>query len=98
MSGYFPEPTKEEKERLKNRPKKEPIKLRVKILSNSLSLYLDLYKDGKRQYEFLKLYLNEETDLSVKEQNRQTLEVAYTILHEKIAELNKRGGGWFYIP
>lgn len=93
MAGYFPEPTKEEKERLKNRPK-EPIKLRVKILSNSLSLYLDLYKDGKRQYEFLKLYLNEETDLSVKEQNRQTLEVAYTILHEKIAELNKRGAGF----
>lgn len=93
MAGYFPEPTKEEKERLKNRPK-EPIKLRVKILSNSLSLYLDLYKDGKRQYEFLKLYLNEETDLSVKEQNRQTLEIAYTILHEKIAELNKRGAGF----
>ena len=54
MAGYFPEPTKEEKERLKNRPK-EPIKLRVKILSNSLSLYLDLYKDGKRQYEFFKV-------------------------------------------
>lgn len=93
MAGYFPEPTKEEKERLKNQPK-EPIKLRVKILSNSLSLYLDLYKDGKRQYEFLKLYLNEETDLSVKEQNRQILEIANTILHEKVADLNKRGAGF----
>ena len=67
--GYFPEQTKEEKERLKNQPK-EPIRLRVKKLSHSLSLYLDLYKDGKREYEFLKLYLNEETDLGVKEQNR----------------------------
>lgn len=93
MAGYFPEPTKEEKERLKNQPK-EPIKLRVKTLSNSLSLYLDLYKDGKRQYEFLKLYLNEETDLSVKERNRQNLEIANTILHEKIADLNKRGAGF----
>lgn len=93
MAGYFPEPTKEEKERLKNQPK-EPIKLRVKILSNSLSLYLDLYKDGKRQYEFLKLYLNVETNLSVKEQNRQNLEIANTILHEKIADLNKRGAGF----
>lgn len=93
MAGYFPEPTKEEKERIKNQPK-EPIKLRVKTLSNSLSLYLDLYKDGKRQYEFLKLYLNEETDLSVKERNRQNLEIANTILHEKIADLNKRGAGF----
>ena len=51
MAGYFPEPTKEEKERLKNRPK-EPIKLRVKILSNSLSLYLDLYKEVNGNMNF----------------------------------------------
>lgn len=93
QNGYFPELTKEEKERLKNQPK-EPIRLRVKKLSNSLSLYLDLYKDGKRQYDFLKLYLNEETDLITKEQNRQTLEIATTILHEKIADLNKKGAGF----
>lgn len=93
MAGYFPELTKETKELIKNQPK-EPIKLRVKILSNSLSLYLDLYKDGKRQYEFLKLYLNEETDLSVKENNCRNLEIANTILHEKIADLNKRGAGF----
>ena len=90
--GYFPEQTKVEKERLKNQPK-EPIRLRVKKLSHSLSLYLDLYKDGKREYEFLKLYLNEETDLGVKEQNRQNLEIAFTILHDRITELNKRGAG-----
>lgn len=93
QNGYFPELTKEEKERLKNQPK-EPIRLRVKKLSNSLSLYLDLYKDGKRQYDFLKLYLNEETDLITKEQNRQTLEIATTILHERIADLNKKGAGF----
>lgn len=93
LAGYFPELTKEEKERLKNQPK-EPIKLRVKALSNSLSLYLDLYKEGKRQYDFLKLYLNEETTLKVKEQNRQTLEIANTILHERIADLNKKGAGF----
>lgn len=90
--GYFPEQTKEEKERLKNQPK-EPIRLRIKRLSHSLSLYLDLYKDGKREYEFLKLYLNEETDLRVKEQNRQSLEIAFTILHDRITELNKKGAG-----
>ena len=93
LNGYFPELTKEEREKLKNQPKGR-IKLRVKKLSSSLSLYLDLYKDGKRQYDFLKLYLNEESDLSVKEQNRQTLEIANTILHEKIADLNKKGAGF----
>ena len=37
---------------------KEPIKLRAKSLSNgNKSLYLDIYKDGKRTYEFLKLYI-----------------------------------------
>ncbi len=93
LAGYFPEPTKEEKERLKNQPK-EPIKLRTKVLSNSLSLYLDLYKDGERQYEFLKLYLNEEVNLEAKERNRETLEIANTILYSKIADLNKKGAGF----
>lgn len=93
MAGYFPELTRQEIERLKNQPK-EPIRMRVKILSNSLSLYLDLYKEGKREYEFLKLYLNPEIDLSVKEQNSQTLEIATTILKEKIAGFNKEGRGF----
>lgn len=92
MDGYFPETAKIEKGQFNNKPK-EPIKLRAKVLSNSLSLYLDLYKDGKRQYEFLRLYLNEEIDLPTKERNRQNLEIANTILHEKIADLNKRGAG-----
>ena len=38
---------------------KEPIKLRVKHLANgNKSIYLDMYMNGKRKYEFLKLYLN----------------------------------------
>lgn len=37
---------------------KEPVRLRVKNLANGVqSLYLDCYVDGKRSYEFLKLYL-----------------------------------------
>ncbi|MDE5840661.1 MAG: site-specific integrase, partial [Muribaculaceae bacterium] len=36
---------------------KEPIKLRFKTLANgNQSLYLDYYHDGKREYEFLRLY------------------------------------------
>lgn len=92
MAAYFPKPTKEEKEQAKNQPK-EPIKLRAKKLKDCLSLYLDCYKDGKRQYQFLNLYLNIETDDRVKEQNRQNFEIAKTVQQEKIVSLNKTGAG-----
>ena len=37
---------------------KEPIRIRRKTLKNgNISLYLDIYRNGKRDYEFLKLYL-----------------------------------------
>jgi hypothetical protein len=41
---------------------KEPIKIRYKELKNGAkSIYLDVYRNGKRNYEFLKLYLVPET-------------------------------------
>ena len=37
---------------------KEPERLRMKQLSNGKkSIYLDIYHNGKRTYEYLKLYL-----------------------------------------
>ena len=37
---------------------KEPVKVRTKKLADgSESYYLDIYVDGRRSYEFLKLYL-----------------------------------------
>ena len=37
---------------------KEPVTIRFKELANgNKSVYLDIYKDGKRTYEFLKLYI-----------------------------------------
>ena len=37
---------------------KEPVRLRFKELANgNQSIYLDIYHDGRRSYEFLKLYL-----------------------------------------
>lgn len=92
MAAYFPKPTEEEKNQAKNQPK-EPIKLRAKKLKDCLSLYLDCYKDGKRQYQFLNLYLNAETDDRVKEQNRQNFSIAKTVQQEKIVNLNKTGAG-----
>ena len=42
---------------------KEPIRLRTKELANgSKSLYLDIYRNGKRTYEYLKMYLIPETE------------------------------------
>ena len=53
---------------------KEPIRLRFKELANgNKSLYLDIYKDGKRAYEFLKLYLIPETDEAAKARNAKIL-------------------------
>lgn len=46
---------------------KEPVRVRYKALSDgSQSVYLDIYRDGKRQYEFLKLYLIPETSAAAK--------------------------------
>ena len=52
---------------------KEPVRVRTKKLSDgSESFYLDIYVNGKRSYEFLKMYLLPEVNTKVKEQNRVT--------------------------
>ena len=58
--------------RVKNHTKvKEPIRLRMKPLSDgSKSLYLDIYRDGKRTYEYLKMYIIPETDNNARRQNQ----------------------------
>lgn len=64
---------------------KEPIKLRTKKLSNgNLSIYLDIYTNGKREYEFLKLYLIPEKTKADKIQNEETLRTANAIKAQKI--------------
>ena len=46
------------KQQASTKAKKEPVTLREKTLANgNKSLYLDIYRNGKREYEFLKLYL-----------------------------------------
>ena len=75
---------------------KEPIRLREKQLSNgNKSLYLDIYRNGKREYEFLKLYLIPETagDLTVKERNKQTIIQANAIKAQRIIELTNDEAG-----
>lgn len=75
---------------------KEPIRLREKVLSNgNKSLYLDIYRDGKRVYEFLKLYLIPETasDPTAKIRNKQTLVQANAIKAQRIIELTNNEAG-----
>lgn len=49
---------------------KEPIKVRTKKLVNGCqSIYLDIYMNGRRQYEFLKLYIIPEHNQADKKRN-----------------------------
>jgi len=50
-------------------------------------LYLDIYRDGKREYEYLKLYLIPAKTPIDKEQNRQTLATAQAIKAKRQIEL-----------
>lgn len=67
---------------------KEPIKIRFKKLKNgSLSLYLDFYFNGKRKYEFLKLYLTNGKTKEQKQIDKLTLKTAQTIKYKRIIKL-----------
>lgn len=56
------------------------VKLRTKERANGRKvLYLDIYKDGKRQYEFLNLYLIQGTDAHTKMLNDETMRKARSI-------------------
>ena len=74
---------------------KEPIRIRRKSLKNgNISLYLDIYRDGRREYEFLKLYLIPEKNKADKEKNRQTLQLANSIKAQRIVELQNGAFGF----
>lgn len=73
---------------------KEPIRLRFKELADgNKSLYLDTYRNGKRHYEFLKLYLVPETNPLQKRLNADTLKAANAIKAERIIELTNGEAG-----
>lgn len=68
---------------------KEPIRLRQRKTQTGLvSLYLDIYQDGKRSYEYLKLYLVPEKTRADKEKNRETMRLAETIKSKRLVELH----------
>ena len=76
------------KKQIPTNAKKEPVRLREKALANgNKSLYLDIYRDGKREYEFLKLYLVPAKTPLDKQQNKETLATAQTIKAKRQIEL-----------
>ena len=68
--------------------KNEPIKIREKKLRNgNVSLYLDLYRNGRREYEFLKLYLIPSINKEAKEANKRTLLLANAIKAQRTVDM-----------
>lgn len=67
----------------------EPIKIRYKKLSDGKSsIYLDTYINGKRSYEFLKLYLYPGDDKEVVEKNEETKRQAELIKKSRLSKLS----------
>lgn len=89
--NFATERTKKHKTMTKKKkaPKaKEPIRLRYKKLANgNTSLYLDCYRNGQRTYEFLRLYLVPEKDITDTIANKNTLEAAMAIKAERTKEV-----------
>lgn len=74
---------------------KEPIKVRTKKLVNGCqSIYLDIYMNGRRQYEFLKLYIIPEHNQTDKKRNVETLNLANAIKAQKILEIYNQAYGF----
>ncbi len=76
---------------------KEPVTIRFKQLSSgNQSIYLDIYKDGKREYEFLKLYLVPETGRdkrAARQKNLETMSVANAIKAQRVLDIKNGKAG-----
>lgn len=67
---------------------KEPVKIRFKQLKGgSMSIYLAINVDGKRTYDYLRLYLVPEIDSAAREQNKKTMAAAYAIKARRIIQI-----------
>lgn len=67
---------------------KEPIRLRRRTIAGGRqSLYLDIYINGRRSYEYLKLYLVPEKTKEDREANRKALAYAEAVRAQRIVDL-----------
>lgn len=73
---------------------KEPVRVRFKLLaSGAKSIYFDYAINGKRTYQFLKLYINPENTTAAKAANRKTLELVKALKAEKVKEVEMINSG-----
>lgn len=73
---------------------KEPVRIRFKEIANgNKSIYLDIYKDGKRRYEFLKMYLIPEASEEARVTNDNTLRAVNAIKAQRIIQLTNNDAG-----
>lgn len=74
---------------------KEPVRLRTKKLANgSESIYLDIYINGRREYEFLKLYLVAEKTRADKERNAEVWRLANAVKSKRIVDIQNEAFGF----
>lgn len=67
---------------------KEPVRIRFKELADgNKSIYLDIYSNGKRRYDFLRLYLVPERTAADRLQNTQTMRAANAIKAQRVLQL-----------
>ena len=75
-------------ETLPDKRQKSPVKIRFKQLADGCkSIYLDTYLNGKRKYEFLKLYIHPETDSETQLANAEAMRMAEEMRIEKLSQL-----------
>jgi integrase len=86
----------EKEKKAKKKPKiKQPVKIRFKKLANgNQSIYLDYYHEGKREYDFLKLYIVPELTPIDKASNAHTLSLANSIKSQRIVALQNESHGF----
>ncbi|MCR5362426.1 MAG: site-specific integrase [Bacteroidales bacterium] len=79
---------------MKRKGQHEPIALREKRLSDGgASLYLDRWVNGRRKYEFLKLYIVPEHNRADREKNRRTRMLAEAIRARRVLDMQSRRYG-----
>lgn len=76
---------------------KDFVNLRQRKRPNGrIALYLDICKDGKRSYEYLKLYLVPEKTRIDKAANKETMRLAEAIKAQRVVEMQSRQFGVEY--
>lgn len=74
---------------------KDSVALRQRTLKTGyVSLYLDIYAGGKRNYEYLKLYLVPELTREDKAKNKETLRLAEAIRAKRVVEVHNEIHGF----